>query len=102
MTPRTPAEWTVFFEAIPDDQWVANGLFHGPNGSACARGHIHDRLGISSCAFMELMQPLTWSNQLPFERDVAAAVNDGRHPRYQQPTPKTRILAALRDLSMPP
>jgi hypothetical protein len=27
-----------------------------------------------------------------------ATINDGQHHRYKQPTPKQRILAALRDV----
>ncbi len=84
-TPYTPAYFIAKFEAIPDELWCVNH-YAGPGGSHCAIGHCE---GIHS-AEADALRGL-----LP---TPAAGINDGNSSKYQQPTPKARILAALRDL----
>lgn len=91
-------EWIRFFEAIPEDQWLANGQFKDYSGRYCARGHINRHFDASSLGFMRLMSVLVTPEQQAHHDDVVAAINDGKDPRYPQPTPRSRILAALHDL----
>lgn len=88
-----------FFEAIPEDKWCVDELFDGD--TACALGHCE--VGLFSCenwnerqtALINLFMPVSpTSGHAP----SVAIVNDGKHPRYQQPTPRARILAALREI----
>jgi hypothetical protein len=80
------------FEAIDEGQWCEDGFEE--NGKCCAMGHCgwrdsskapvyHD--GSEGYALIGLMHRVS-------------CINDGLHAGYQQPTPKQRILAALRDL----
>lgn len=75
------------FEAIPDEQWCV-GEFTDQERRHCAVGHCLDRMQLTeeSKALVRLMGHNT------------TFVNDGVDPDYQQPTPKARILAALRDI----
>jgi hypothetical protein len=76
------------FEAIPDEMWTT-----GVNYPArCAINHCQ---GQETIAFIKLFE-----DAFPCESFLysAAVINDGRHPAYKQPTPKARILAALRDI----
>lgn len=78
------------FEAIPEEMWLAGGL--GDNGGRrCALGHCHaDALSSKATKESSLLMVL-----LKFR---APEINDGEDERYQQPTPKQRILAALNDV----
>lgn len=76
----------MFFLAIPEEKWCTNAF--ECEGRHCARGHI-----TSTKADLNLDLILGARNGW----SVTVAVNDGKDPRYQQPTPKQRILAALRD-----
>lgn len=96
--PITRDEWIAFFEAIPDEWWLANGHFKDDCGRYCARGHVHQRLNRNSEALMDFMRPLTTPAQAMAHQDVVSTINDRKDARYQQPTPRARILAALRDL----
>lgn len=80
------------FEAIPEEKWCC-GQSNGPAGTHCALGwcdvETPDETGpewsglITLCLHGDLLIEL---------------VNDGGCERYDQPTPKARVLAALRDL----
>ena len=79
------------FEAIPEDRWTA-GYYVDDAGRCCAFGHCGVRpsdpgpaIGEEADALASLLHHLT------------ASINDGQDDRYTQPTPKQRILAALRD-----
>ena len=72
------------FEAIPEDQWTT-GSFRDEHGRKCALGHcltLHEE----QAALISLL------------RYTTSEINDGERDRYQQPTPKQRILAALNDV----
>ena len=91
-----------FFEAIPDERWCA-GLQIAPDGQRCALGHLlpedekfdEDH---GSNEKNEAVSRLFGGGYLTGGGYKVAAINDGRNRRYQQPTPKARILAALHDL----
>lgn len=82
------------FEAIPDALWCTG--FYIQNERRCATGHCgyYGTAGMiipkEAHAFWDLFKKL---------EIIPSRVNDGEHPDYQQPTPKARILTALRDLA---
>lgn len=71
------------FEAIPEEMWVA-GEIVGPNFESCALGHC---VMEGTDGYLSVLLKYN-----------AAEINDGEVERYQQDTPKQRILAALRDV----
>jgi len=78
------------FEKIPESMWVTNGL-GSPGGPRCALGHClrdHEMVNDESAEFVGALLI------------GAVAINNGGDPRYQQPTPKQRILAALYDIKV--
>jgi hypothetical protein len=79
------------FEAIPDEMWRA-GPSNYPHPARCAINHCQGEEGL---AFRKIVE-----KAFPCESFLhsAAVINDGHHPDYKQPTPKARILAALRDI----
>ncbi len=93
-----------FLGGIPDDDWaVGDFSVRDDQNTAhvryCAAGHCGARRGMPSFpkkadALYDLMGKLPGS-----ETEWALpAINDGKHPDFKQPTPKARILAALRQI----
>lgn len=83
------------FEAIPDELWCIGHSTHPDNAeSHCALGHCGTRKGIALNMFEDARA--LWNMFLTDDNDIAS-INDGTDERYQQRTPKERILAALRD-----
>lgn len=80
------------FEAILEEKWVEHALSWG--GRCCALGHCQGAL--ERDALKEVMLSLVHDGHGILV--APAAINDGLDPRYPQPTPKARILAALRDV----
>lgn len=81
------------FSAIPEEFWTGNGNYFEGN-KRCAFGHcerLTDHWNEESTALNKLFR------LLPF-RAVVICINDGEDDKYKQPTPKQRILAALRDI----
>lgn len=79
------------FEAIPEERWTECGQYMDHEGRCCARGH----LGESNTNTPDSSRALT---RLFKGHGYVTAINDGRDSKYQQPTPRARMLAALRDL----
>lgn len=79
------------FEVIPEELWCTHVFTQG-DGICCAYGHCG-----STAAHPFTPERKGLYNLL---RDVGmvARINDGHHERFPQPTPKQRILAALRSL----
>lgn len=75
------------FEAIPEELWIT-GHYTDNDGRYCALGHCGLRTRMLICQESDALQTLLPHTQY---------INDDRHPSYKQPTPKQRILAALRD-----
>jgi hypothetical protein len=73
-------------EALPESEWCTGTVLNAA-GQCCVIGHFfHDGIDGLSRAFKGVL-------------DLSLVkVNDGEEARYQQPTPKQRILAALRDI----
>ncbi len=85
------AHFIAKFEAIHEDFWCA-GRFEDDDGAKCARGHCGAtvfRMHTPENDALYDLFPGILSPQF---------INDGLDKRYQQPTPKQRVLAALRDL----
>lgn len=77
------------FEAIPEEKWKTNSWKDSGDGRMCAHGHC----GRGKDALSQ--ESLSLNRILGFK---VIAINDGWDERYQQPTPKQRILAALMDI----
>lgn len=74
------------FEAIPEDQWCTS-VTTDLRGRHCAYGHCSN--AGENAGLCDLMHEGGLKT---------STVNDGGDPFYQQPTPRQRILAALRDI----
>ena len=81
---KTIQDYIDFVESIPEYRWCVYEE-NGPNGKHCFYGHMQT-LG---CLFL--------FKELFDKCCLMVEVNDGYDPRYQQPTPKQRVLAALYD-----
>lgn len=91
-------DWFInFFGAIPEDKWISNGDLWDGWSTRCAVGHCLKYGDIEhtpeSQALVRVMTPLRGANSW-----WIYDINNGDDPRYQQPTPKLRILAALHDI----
>lgn len=82
------------FEAIPEELWCTHA-FVDEEGRHCAMGHCGDRSEIVSPPECRALKSLLVDR---YDGNAVPAINDGLDPRYPQPTPKQRILAALNDL----
>ncbi len=80
------------FEAIDDSLWTTESFTNG--AKYCALGHLgcRKRFGGITDEGHQL------STILGGHPSVVANINDGHLPEYPQPTPKARILAALKDI----
>lgn len=98
------------FEAIPEERWCVLRLYDEDKQQCCANGHCGVRnlpwgriLTAESMALYQLFLKLDICCS-EYDDDnysiSAARVNNGNVERYQQPTPKQRILAALRDIQL--
>lgn len=90
------------FEKIPEDNWIAGAfrrlLSDGSYGH-CAAGHC----GVISECYLDTDENHAEGKVLykMFVESLDVLVphiNDGKDKRYQQPTPKQRILAAIYDI----
>lgn len=102
------------FEAIPESKWVSSILFD--NGRSCANGHCgvrhwkqndsmrndhYFKTTKESMALVPIFKHLKCdrnTDHVEYYSDIAATINNGSDKRYQQSTPKQRILAALHDI----
>lgn len=96
------------FEKIPEEKWIIK-VFNSPDGRRCAYGHC----GVDGREFYENIteefkalqiidsqikgDPELLLTPIKTTTSFLAQVNDGINVKYQQPTPKQRILAALYD-----
>lgn len=89
------------FEAIPEEKWC-RGDRQNDKGQRCAHGHCYpedaDELQLSGFGFknedenslIKLAKEAGYSGFAP--------INNGEDQRYQQDTPKQRMLAVLNDI----
>jgi hypothetical protein len=87
------------FSAIPDELWGEGSYGNMSDGPACAMGHCMrlDDLDGAAEHTRKLAALFPQANEY-ISGSRVIEINDGSDPRYQQPTPKARILAALADL----
>ena len=75
------------FEAIPEYMWTTCALGH-EGGPRCALGHTLDGMNNTE----------ETSSLVGVIGGVVVRINNGDDKRYQQSTPKQRVLAALHDI----
>ena len=85
----------AYMESTTDEQWITEIVRSPCQTKHCAMSHIFNMGGDDEKLCNR------WWNW--FEDNIATTymiypVNDGEHPDYQQPTPKARVLAYLRDV----
>lgn len=85
-------EMTAFFEAIPDDMWCSGFYQSSILYRRCAMGHV---LFSNGCSSADRLKSIAF---LYLGGPVVESINDGDVIKYQQPTPKLRVLAALKDI----
>lgn len=82
------------FKKIPEEKWYVGAYVNPCNvEQRCALGHCIVKDG-EFVDEVDILQNLMVNNL----NCAVGAINDGRVREYQQPTPKQRILAALRDI----
>lgn len=90
-----------FFEAIPDEKWCTYST-EDEYGGRCALGHCGANNGHVHTLETDALAGLFRNHFACLTHESAwlkvGEVNDGVVRRYTQPTPKLRILAALRDI----
>lgn len=80
------------FEAIPEDRWCIQTRDDG-EGRHCALGHINvDQYKHPEETALRHVLGDSGMNM------IVVGINNGDNEKYQQPTPKQRILAALYDI----
>lgn len=78
------------FEAIPEEKWCVGDFVVGDK--CCAFGHCGVTKGT-----LDSPESIALSRIVKDTRRFIM-LNDGDHQLYRQPTPKQRVLAALRDI----
>jgi len=84
------------FEAIPEDRWTT-GVLHSASDRRCALGHCVDESSSFDGPVYAALLNLSWRACETSRLPTIISVNDGYSVRYQQPTPRARVLAWLRD-----
>lgn len=83
------------FEAIPEEMWIIKDFTNVDCTKHCAVGHCanwKNGVGTSTSETKPLCRLFDLIKEYP------TRVNDGESIHYPQPTPKLRILAALREI----
>ena len=84
-----------FLASIPDERWQV-GSYGTYGGRCCAVGHLGlaDRMPHDGDPMGDMRRTVKEA-AVGLLGVALTAINDGRDPRFQQPTPKARVLAAL-------
>lgn len=90
---QTLDDYIAFFDAIPEERWCEAAFWDRVTGQCCALGLLGKRNFSNIPRAASRLQKL-----LGCALSEIAAINDGEHPDYQQPTPKQRVLAYLEDV----
>ncbi len=77
------------FQAIPEEKWCSD--YYSNKGQCCVMGH----LGVRHEDWSESDEATAFRELFSDQKLNEVSINDGRNPRFPQPTPKQRILAAL-------
>jgi hypothetical protein len=93
---KTATEFIEFFEAIPEEKWTTGTFKKGDQ--CCAEGHLRQRRTRYRHNIERLEKLLRPVCSATTELSAVVFINDGLDLRFPQPTPKQRILAALREI----
>lgn len=91
------------FEAIPEKMWITKIWNNFTTGQSCVNGHCGVKMS-DVCTDESLGLKMAFTSLSKYTEEnflfsfTALQINDGCDDRYQQPTPKQRILAALYDI----
>lgn len=86
------------FSRIPEEMWCVGSL-QNDDGARCALGHtINCKNVYTALHGGTVHQPELMAFREIFFHLGVVGINNGFDPNYQQPTPKQRILAALKDV----
>lgn len=77
-----------FLERTKDEKWCTK-VVRTEDGKGCVMSHIFDMGGNYFWEMFECMYATTY---------MIYPVNDGESPKYQQSTPKERVIAYLKDM----
>lgn len=102
-------QWAVklekFYREIPDNEWGTRRLISQDGTACCAMGHLQavkqhgiffERIPIPNSFRSVRIKAL--QSIMALTATSIAAINDGENMRYQQPTPRERIIAFLQDV----
>ena len=82
------------FEAIPEDKWTTGDFVDETDETKrCAYGHCGSRIDWESTTEADALERVFGPAGLG-----VTTINDGRDNRFPQPTPKRRVLAALKHI----
>lgn len=83
--------------SIPEDQWHVGDYANKAKTKRCAAGHLftaNPKEWTPNCNFYRLVTEFLY----PGHRVYFSDVNDGLCKKYQQQTPKQRVIALLDDM----
>jgi len=83
----------AYLESTPEDSWCTD-VVKTKDGRNCVMGHIFDYGGgdLGGSDFWDFFEACIATTFMIY------GVNDGKDSDYQQPTPKQRCIAYLRDI----
>lgn len=81
------------FSNIPDEMWT-EGMYADKEGRRCALGWC----GMTGHFQSQTEESAELNKVFGKIRGITWQISDGHDPRFQQPTPKARILAALESI----
>lgn len=87
--PEKIHEVIAYLEETTEESWCVD-VVRTEDQRNCLFGHLFELGGSELCNVFESMYACD---------QMVYPVNDGNHPKYQQPTPKQRCLAYVRDLA---
>jgi len=90
---NTLLDYYKFFKAIPSNKWCKHRLVDN-QGRHCVRGHLGTR--ISEGTVVESLEAIKFYQLLGVTRSIVKDINDGVNSCFQQPRPKSRILAYIK------
>lgn len=89
-------DFIPYLEQTAEDNWCVDFVRMKDNEANCLFGHLSDFCGHGD--YDDVMPDFDWFESVVSTTFAVYAVNDGRNTRYQQPTPKQRCIAYMRDL----
>lgn len=90
---KTIQEIIDYMEATPEDSWLT-GYVRATDQRNCFFGHLFNMEQDQK----EANHLWNWFEEMYATTYMIYPVNDGEAPEYQQPTPRQRVIAYLKDL----